>query len=137
MVQCNRFHLQYIGETKRHHKDRFNKHRRTVDKTNTKSTPTAIAEHFRSHNHRYTNMQLIPLLLIHSSRDSIRKARESFRFSGNLETPWFKQRRRLFYLQLLCFFSDYLMFLIFGTSLNYEICIAKPSVISNIVISFL
>ena len=32
MVQCNRCHKQYIGETKRRLKDRFNEHRRPVDK---------------------------------------------------------------------------------------------------------
>ena len=32
MIQCNRCHLQYIGETKRRLKDRFNEHRRSVDK---------------------------------------------------------------------------------------------------------
>ena len=48
-------------------------------KTNTKFKPTTVAEHFLSHpNHCHTDMQLIPLELIHSSRDSIRKARESF-----------------------------------------------------------
>ena len=79
MIQCNRCSLQYIGETKRCLKDRFNEHRRSVDKTNTKSKPTTVAEHFLSHpNHCHTDMQLIPLELIHSSRDSIRKARESF-----------------------------------------------------------
>ena len=30
MVQCNRCNLQYIGETKRRLKDRFNEHRRAV-----------------------------------------------------------------------------------------------------------
>ena len=33
MVQCNRCNLQYIGETKRQLKDRFNEYRRAVDKT--------------------------------------------------------------------------------------------------------
>ena len=68
MVQCNRCNLQYIGETKRRLKDRFNEHRRAVDKTNIKSKPTAVSN---------TDMQLIPPEKIHSSRDSIRKARES------------------------------------------------------------
>ena len=97
MVQCNRCHLQYIGETKRRLKDRFNEHRRTVDKTNTKSTPTTVAEHFRSRNHRYTDMQLIPLELIHSSRDSIRKARESFLIdlAGTLEPQGLNKRDEL------------------------------------------
>ena len=43
MVQCNRCNLQYIGETKRRLKDRFNEHRRAVDKTNIKSKPTAVS----------------------------------------------------------------------------------------------
>ena len=34
MVQCKRCNLQYIGETKRRLKYRFNEHRRAVDKTN-------------------------------------------------------------------------------------------------------
>ena len=49
MVQCNRCNLQYIGETKRRLKDRFNEHRRAVDKTNIKSKPTTVSEHFLSH----------------------------------------------------------------------------------------
>ena len=40
MIQCNRCNLQYIGETKRRLKDRFNEHRRTIDNPNTKSKPT-------------------------------------------------------------------------------------------------
>ena len=31
MIQCNRCNLQYIGETKRRLKDRFNERRRTID----------------------------------------------------------------------------------------------------------
>ena len=31
MIQCNCCNLQYIGETKRRLKDRFNEHRRTID----------------------------------------------------------------------------------------------------------
>ena len=73
MVQCNRCNLQYIGETKRRLKDRFNEHRRAVDKTSIKSKPTTVSEHFISHsNHSHTDMQLIPLEKIHSSRDSAR-----------------------------------------------------------------
>ena len=33
MVQYNRCNLQYMGETKRRLRDRFNEHRRAVDKT--------------------------------------------------------------------------------------------------------
>ena len=74
MVQCNRCNLQYVGETKRRLKDRLNEHRRAVDKTNIKSKPTTVSEHFLSQsNHFHTDMQLIPLQpKIHSSRDSVR-----------------------------------------------------------------
>ena len=62
MIQCNRCNLQYIGETKRRLKDRFNEHRRTIDNPNTKSKPTTAAEHFLSFpNHTANDMQLIPI----------------------------------------------------------------------------
>ena len=78
MVQCNRYNLQYMGETKRRLRDRFKEHRRAVDEANIKSKPTTDSEHFLSHsNHSHTDMLLIPLEKIHSSRDSVRKARES------------------------------------------------------------
>ena len=98
MIQCNRCHLQYIGEIKRRLKDRFNEQRRSVDKTNIKSKPTSVSEHFLSHpNHHYTDVQLIPLELIQSSRDSIRKARESFLIDlgGTLEPHGLNRRDEL------------------------------------------
>ena len=45
---------------------------------NIKSKPTTVSEHFLPHsNHSHTDMRLIPLEKIHSSRESVRKARES------------------------------------------------------------
>ena len=77
--KCNRCNLQYIGETKRRLKDRFNEHRRTIDNPNNKSKPTTAAEHFLSSpNHTANDMLLIPIEKIFSNRDSIRKAREAF-----------------------------------------------------------
>ena len=82
MIQCKRCNLQYIGETKRRLKDRFNEHCRTIDNPNTKSKPTTAAEHFLSSpNHTANNMQLIPIEKIFSNRDSIRKAKEAFLIS--------------------------------------------------------
>ena len=82
MIQCNRCNLQYIGETKRFLKDRFNEHRRIIDNLNNKSKPTTAAEHFLSSpNHTANtanNMQLIPIEKTFSNRDSFRKAREAF-----------------------------------------------------------
>ena len=78
IIQSNRCNLQYIAETKQRLKDRFNEHRRTVDKTNIKSKPTTVSEHFLPHsNHSHTEMHLIPLEKIRSARASVRKARES------------------------------------------------------------
>ena len=78
-MRSNLFYVEQGCETKRRLKDRFNEHRRSVDKPNIKSKPTTVSEHFLSHsNHSNTDMQLIPLEIIHNSRDSIRKARESY-----------------------------------------------------------
>lgn len=78
MVHCLRCNKQYIGETKRRLKDRFNEHRRPVDRPTPTSRPTAVSEHFLSDDHTPNDMELIPLELIHSSRDAIRKAREAY-----------------------------------------------------------
>ena len=78
MVHCNRCHKQYIGETKRRLKDRFNEHRRTVDKQTNRSKPTTVSEHFLSNDHNASDILLIPLELIKSNRDSVRKAREAY-----------------------------------------------------------
>ena len=78
MVHCNRCHKQYIGETKRRLKDRFNEHCRPVDKQTNRSKPTTVSEHFLSNDHNASDMLLIPLELIKSNRDSVRKAREAY-----------------------------------------------------------
>ena len=78
MIQCNRCNLQYIGETKRRLKDRFNEHRRTIDNPNTKSKPTTAEEHFlTAPNHTANDMQLIPIEKVFSNRDSVHRAREA------------------------------------------------------------
>ena len=88
MIQCNRCNLQYIGETKRRLKDRFNEHRRTIDNPNNKSKPTTAAEHFLSSaNHTANDMQLIPIEKIFSNRHSIRKARVAFWLGKYLYFP--------------------------------------------------
>ena len=57
MVECTKWNLQYIGKTKRRLKDRFNKHRRAVDKPNIISKPTtAVPEHFLTANHFASDM---------------------------------------------------------------------------------
>ena len=79
MIQCNPCKLQYIGETKRRLKDRFNEHRRTIDNPNNNSKPTTAQKHFLSSpNHTANDIILIHIEKIFSNRDSIRMAREAF-----------------------------------------------------------
>ena len=114
--ECN---LQYIGETKRRLKDRFNEHRRPSlrswrdfarecfcfgsEAVNASGetvrgylkrryagyrrpiinpfcsyTPTAVSRHFLTSGHAEDHLILIPLEQLHTSLDSIRKAREVF-----------------------------------------------------------
>ena len=77
MIRCNYCHKQYIGETKRRLKDRFNEHRRPVDKQTNSSKPTTVSEYFLCNNRNATDMQLIALELVKFNRDSVRKAREA------------------------------------------------------------
>ena len=78
MIHCLRCNKQYIGETKRRLKERFNEHRRLADRPTPSSRPTAVSEHFLSDNHSPNDIELVPLELIHSSRDALRKAREAY-----------------------------------------------------------
>ena len=75
MIQCQLCNLQYIGETKRRLKDRFNKHRRPI--LNPTSSYTAVSEHFLGSNHSDTYMFLTPIEKLSNEYDSFRKAREA------------------------------------------------------------
>ena len=131
MIQCNRCNLQYIGETKRRLKDRFNEHCRTIDIPNTKSKPTTAAEHFLSSpNHTANNMQLIPIEKIFSNRDSIRKAKEAFfNFKRQnrhlyLMTSTFAKKHTnylvsYFWLPFIVFFLFYVIIVIFLSLLSF------------------
>ena len=78
MIQYNHCSKQYRGETKRRLKDRFNEHRRPVDNPSNISKPTTVSEHFLTNDHSANDITLIPLELIKSNRDSLRKAREAY-----------------------------------------------------------
>ena len=70
----------------RNHLGRFNEPRHSVAKTNIKSKLITVAERFLPrNNYCCTDIQLILLELISSSRDSIKTAREN-RFSRNIGT---------------------------------------------------
>ena len=59
-------------------KDRFNEHRRPVDNPSNISKPTTVSEHSLTNDHSANDITLIPLELIKSNRDSVRKAREAY-----------------------------------------------------------
>ena len=75
-IQCRLCNLQYIGETKRRLKDRFNEHRRPVLNPTPNCIHTAVSEHLLSNNHSDTHMLLIPIEKLKNERDFFRKARE-------------------------------------------------------------
>ena len=76
--QCGLCNLQYIGETKRCLKDRFNKYRRPVLNPTSNYIHTAVSEHFLSKNHSDTHMLLTAIeKLKKHERDSFKKAREA------------------------------------------------------------
>ena len=52
-----------------------------TDAQSKKPLPTAVSDHFTLPGHSINDIELIPLELIHSSRDSICKAREAFLIS--------------------------------------------------------
>ena len=77
MIQCRLCNLQYIGETKRRLKDRFNEHRRPILNPAGNYIHTAVSEHFLTSNHSDNHMLLIPTEKLKSACDSFRKAREA------------------------------------------------------------
>ena len=97
MIQCSKCKVQYIGETKRHLSDRFGEHRREIEKALQQrhiDQPTAVSDHFTLPGHSIKNIELIPLELINSNRDGIRKAGEAFLISkGKTLEPYGMNRR--------------------------------------------
>jgi len=84
MIQCSRCKVKYIRETKRQLGDRFEEHRCAIEKPITQShtdQPSTVSDHFTLPGHSINDIELIPLEIIHSNRDSIRKAREAFLIS--------------------------------------------------------
>ena len=62
---------------KRRLKDCFNEHCRPVDNPSNISKATTVSEHFLTNDHSANDITLIPLELIKSNRDSVRKATSS------------------------------------------------------------
>ena len=81
MRHMGKCRIQYIGETKRRLSDRCGEHQRAVEKAITQrdiDQPTAVSDHFTLPGHSLNNLEVIPLELINSNGDAIRKAREAF-----------------------------------------------------------
>ena len=89
MIQRNRWNLQYMGETKRRLKDRFNEHRRTTDNPNSISKPTTVAEHFLSTpNNTANDMQLIPIENFFSQARLTQLVRPGSHFNLKRQKNW-------------------------------------------------
>ena len=73
-------HLQYIGETTRQLKERFGEHRRSILNHQQLSITTPVTLHFNQASHSIIyiiDVHLIPIELVRSKRDTVRKAREA------------------------------------------------------------
>ena len=78
IIQSNHCSKQYIAETKRRLKERFNEQRWPVDNPSNISKTTTVSKHFLTNYHSANDITLVPLELIKSYRDSVRKAREAY-----------------------------------------------------------
>ena len=77
LIECKKCTKQYIGETKRQLHERFGEHRRSIQNHHQLAKPTPVCAHFNQPGHSIDHLLLTPLELIHSKRDSVRKAREA------------------------------------------------------------
>ena len=79
MIQCRLCNLQYIGETKRRLKDRFNEHRRPIFNPTGNYIHTVVSEHFIKPVIIPTIIYilLIPIEKLKNGRGFFRKAREA------------------------------------------------------------
>ena len=67
---------QYIGQTGRRIRDRLNEHLRDI--INRRSDTSGVAEHFCKAGHSVQDLQLLPLLQLHDTRESVRRAKEAY-----------------------------------------------------------
>ena len=77
MIICNHRFKQNLGETKWRLKHRFHEHRRPVYNPSNISKPTTVSEHFLTNDHSANDITRIPLEIVKSNRDSVRKARKT------------------------------------------------------------
>ena len=77
MIQFRLCNLQYVRETKRRLKDRFDEHRRPILNFTGNLIYTAVSEHFLTSIHSDNHIPLVPIKKLKNGRDSFRKAREA------------------------------------------------------------
>ena len=90
MMQCNTVNAgcPYIGEAKRLLNERFGEHCRSILNHQQLSDPTPVSLHFNQAGHSINDVILIPLELIRSKRDAVRKTREAHLIhKGNTLSP--------------------------------------------------
>ena len=121
MIQCNHCSKQYIGKTKRRLKDLFNEHRRPVDNLSNISKPTTVSEHFLTNDHSANDITLIPLELIKSNRDSVRKAREAYLIErGKTLEPLGMNTKAEIYYVLFFFYLLSFIYSIFAFQISFQ-----------------
>ena len=83
-----------IRETKSQLNERFEDHRRSILNHQQHSDPTPVSLHFNQAGHSMNDVDLIPLELIRSNRDAVRKAREAhvIRKGNTLSPPGINRR---------------------------------------------
>ena len=88
-ISCHSKNLIYLNE-------RFGEHRRSILNHQQLSTTTPVSLHFNQAGHSINDVRLIPIELIRSKRDSVRKApgRPFNKQSQNITSVWHKQKRR-------------------------------------------
>ena len=69
--------MQKVGQTVHWREQRFGEHRRSILNYRHFPNPTPVSEHFNQADHSINDVLLIPLELIRSNRDSVRKARDA------------------------------------------------------------
>ena len=130
MIPCSKCNLQYIGETKRRLKDRFNEQRRPIINTSSYN-PTAVSRHFITGNHTVNHMLLIPLEKLYTNRHSVRKAREAFLIHrGNTLEPAGLNRKMkcnpssFFLIPIILYFRFYFIIIIFSVFLTQHVALS-------------
>ena len=77
MIQCKRCKKQYIGETKRTLRERFNEHRQVTNNRLHANATAAVPSHFNQPSHSIADMELILLELQPTLSMSRRKEKRS------------------------------------------------------------